>query len=124
VDLVHEVHFGRLSVSIDDLKAEVEKRARELASLAKKIEFRPDGEAVLKGTDVEAHRIAALLAGGMSAEEVRQDYPSLTLGQIATARAYAEAYPKSGRPYPAKTVKRALKGAGLEALGEVLDEEA
>ena len=43
--------------------------------------------------------------------------------QIATARAYAEAYPKSGRPYPAKTVRRALKGAGLEALDEVLDQE-
>jgi uncharacterized protein (DUF433 family) len=102
----------------------VEKRARELASLAKKIEFRSDGEAVLKGTEVEAHRIAALLTGGMSAEEIRQDYPSLTLSQIATAQAYAEAYPKSGRPYPAKTVKRALKGAGLEALDEVFDEEA
>jgi uncharacterized protein (DUF433 family) len=124
VDRVHEVRFGRLSVSIDDFKAEMEKRARELAALAKRIEFRSDGEALLKGTDVEAHRIAALLAGGMSAEEVRQDYPSLTLDQIATAGAYAEAYPKSGRPYPAKTVKRALKGAGLEALDEVLDEEA
>ena len=95
----------------------------QLTTLAKKIEFRPDGEAVLKGTDVEAHRIAALLAGGMGAEEVREDYPSLTLEQIATARAYAEAYPKSGRPYPAKTVKRALKGAGLEALDDVLDKE-
>ena len=123
IDRVHEVRFGRLSVSLDDLKAEVEKRARELTTLAKKIEFRPDGEAVLKGTDVEAHRIAALLAGGMGAEEVREDYPSLTLEQIATTRAYAEAYPKSGRPYPAKTVKRALKGAGLEALDEVLDKE-
>ena len=123
VDRVREVRFGRLSVSIYDLKAEVEKRTRELAALAKRIEFRPDGEAVVKGTDVEAHRIAALLAGGMGAEEVREDYPSLTLEQIATARAYAEAYPKSGRPYPAKTVKRALKGAGLEALDEVLDKE-
>jgi hypothetical protein len=45
-------------------------------ALVEEIEFRSDGEAVLKGTDVEAHRIAALLAGGMSAEEVRQDYPS------------------------------------------------
>ena len=60
----------------------------------------------------------------MAASDVRRDYPSLTDKQIATAKAYAEAYPKSGRPYPAKTVKRAVKGAGLEALDEVLDEEA
>jgi molybdopterin-biosynthesis enzyme MoeA-like protein len=97
--------------------------AEILATRIDELDRLPDGEAVLKGTDVEAHRIAALLAGGMGAEEVREDYPSLTLEQIATARAYAEAYPKSGRPYPAKTVKRALKGAGLEALDEVLDKE-
>lgn len=124
MDRVHEVRFGRLSVTIDDLKAEVEKRARELAQLAKKVEFREDGEAILKGTRIEAHRIAALLAGGMSPEEVAEDYPSLSLDQIATAKAYAEAYPKSGRPYPPRTLKRTLKGAGLDALDEVLDKEA
>jgi hypothetical protein len=31
---------------------------------------------------------------------------------------------KAGRPYPSKTVKRAIKRAGLEALDEVLDEES
>jgi uncharacterized protein (DUF433 family) len=123
VDRVHEVRFGRLSVAIDDLKAEVEERARELVQLGKKVEFREDGEAILKGTRIEAHRIAALLAGGMSPEEVAEDYPSLSLDQIATAKAYAEAYPKSGRPYPPKTLKRTLKGAGLDALDEVLNKE-
>ena len=102
----------------------MEKRAKELAQLAKKVEFREDGEAVLKGTRIEAHRIAALLAGGMSPEEVAEDYPSLSLEQIATAKAYAEAYPKSGRPYPTRTVKRTLKGAGFYALDEVLDGKA
>jgi uncharacterized protein (DUF433 family) len=124
VDRVREVHFGRLSVAIDDLKAEMEQRARELAELGKKVEFRENGEAVLKGTTVEAHRIAALLTGGMSPEDIREDYPSLSLDQIGAAKAYAAAYPKSGRPFPAKTVKRTLKGAGLDALDEVLDEKA
>ena len=124
VDRMREVRFGRFRIAIDDLKAEVEKRARELAQLANKVEFREVGEAVLKGTRIEAHRIAALLAGGISPEEIAEDYPSLNLDQIATARTYAEAYPKSGRPYPARTVKRTLKGAGLDALDEVLDEEA
>ena len=63
VEHAREVRFGRLCVVIDDLRAEVEARARELAALAEKVEFRKDGEAVLKGTDIEVHRIAALRAG-------------------------------------------------------------
>lgn len=123
VERAHEVRFGRLSVAIDDLKAEVQNRARELTELAQKVEFRQDGEAVLKGTNVEVYRVAALLAGGMTPELICQDYPSLTPETVATAKAYADAHPKAGRPYPSKTVKRAIKGAGLEALDEVLDEE-
>jgi uncharacterized protein (DUF433 family) len=123
VERAHEVRFGRLSVAIDDLKAEVHKRARELADLAEKVEFRRDGEALLKGTDIEVHRIAALLGGGMTPEQIGEDYPLLTPQAVAAAKAYAAAHPKAGRPYPSETVKRALKGAGLEALDEVMDEE-
>jgi uncharacterized protein (DUF433 family) len=118
------VRFGRLSVAISDLMAEVQKRARDLAELAGKVEFRNDGEALLRGTDIEVHRIAALLGGGMTPAEIREDYPSLTPGAVAVAKIYAEAYPKPGRPYPSRTVKRAIKGAGLEALDESLDGEA
>lgn len=121
VDRTHEVRFGKLSVGIDEFKAEVEVRAKELAALSEKVEFRKDGEALLRGTDLEVHRIAALLAGGMSAEEVRADYPSLTPEQIADAQAYADAHPKPGRPYPKTSFKRAIQGAGFEALDEVLD---
>lgn len=123
IERTHEVRFGRLSVVIDDLKVEVGKRTQELADLAEKVEFRKDGEAVLKGTDIEVYRIASLLGGGMTPEQICEDYPSLKPELIAMAKAYAEAHPKPGRPYPSKTVKRAITGAGLEALDEVLDEE-
>lgn len=123
VEGTHEVRFGRLSIAIDDLKAEAQDRARELTELSEKVEFRRDGEAVLKGTDVEVYRVAALLGGGMTPEEIRHDYPSLSPDAVVTAKAYAEAHPKAGRPYPTRTVKRAIKGAGLEAFDEVLDEE-
>ncbi len=123
-DRTREVRFGRLSVAIDDFKIEVEARTRDLADLSEKIEFRKDGEAVLKGTDVEVHRIAALLGGGLSPDAVCEDYPTLTPEHVEIARAYAEAHPKSGRPYPRTTMRRALLGAGLEALDEVLDPEA
>jgi uncharacterized protein (DUF433 family) len=120
-DRAKQVRFGGLIVAIDHFKDEVRKRAQELARLAEKVEFRKDGEPLLKGTDIEVHRIAALLDGGMTRDEIRKDYPSLKPDAVATAKAYAEAHPKAGRPYPTKTVKRALRGAGLEALDEVLD---
>ena len=56
----------------------------------------------------------------MSPSEILEDYPSLTLDQVLTAKSYAKAYPETAHFYPLKTVKRALHGAGLEALDEVL----
>lgn len=122
-DHAREIRFGRLSVVIDDLEAEVEARARELSALSDKVEFRKNGEAVLKGTDIEVYRISALLEGGLAPEQICEDYPSLSLEMVAIAKAYAGAHPKLGRPYPRVTAKRALKGAGLEALEEILGEE-
>jgi uncharacterized protein (DUF433 family) len=115
-----EISFGRLRVAISDLVEEVEQRTAKLAELAHRVEFRGDGEPMVKGSDVEVYRIAALLAGGMSIEDVKWDYPSLSRNAIEAAKAYADAHPKAGRPYPATTAKRALQGAGLEALDEVL----
>ncbi|MBN9505365.1 MAG: DUF433 domain-containing protein [Altererythrobacter sp.] len=113
-----EVSFGRFRVSVRDLVEEVEQRTSDLAALAEKVEFRADGEPLLKGAEVEVYRIAALLDGGASIEQVLEDYPSLSREHVATARAYADAYPKAGRPYPRTSVKRALQGAGLEALDD------
>jgi len=115
-----EVQFGRFRVAIGDLRKEVEQRTRRLRELVDKVEFGRDGEALLKGTDIAVHRIAALLDGGMSVEAILADYPSLTRDQVIVAKAYADAHPKPGRPYPPITVKQALRGAGLEALDEVL----
>lgn len=116
-----EARFGPLRLVVEDLKKEVEARTRELVELAAKVEFRADGEPVLKGTTIEVYRISALLDGGYTVEEICQDYPSLQPAAVAVAKAYAEAHPKPGRPYPRTTVKRALKGVGLEALDEILD---
>lgn len=113
-----EVRFGRFRISVSDLVREVERRTTDLAALADKVEFRADGEPLLKGTSVEVYRIAALLEGGAPTEQVLADYPSLSRNQVETAQAYAEAYPKAGRPYPRTSVKRALQGAGLEALDD------
>ena len=113
-----EVRFGRFRISVSDLMAEVERRTTDLAELAEKVAFGADGEPVLKGTEIEVHRIAALLDGGASIEQVMEDYPSLSRETVETAKAYADAYPKAGRPYPRTSVKRALQRAGLEALDD------
>jgi uncharacterized protein (DUF433 family) len=113
-----EVRFGRFRISVSDLVAEVERRTTDLAALAEKVTFRADGEPVLKGTEIEVYRIAALLDGGATIEQVLEDYPSLSRENVETAKAYADAYPKAGRPYPRTSVKRALQGAGLEALDD------
>lgn len=119
-----EVSYGRLRVAVADLFQEVERRTANLAELAEKVAFRADGEPVLKGTDIEAYRIAALLGGGLSVAEVLEDYPSLSCDQVETAKAYAEVHPKVGRPYPRTTVKRALRSAGLQTLDEVWDDDS
>jgi uncharacterized protein (DUF433 family) len=111
-----EVRFGRICVAVADLVEEIERRTGKLSELHDKVEFRSDGEPMLKGTDIEAYRTAALLDGGMTVDDVLADYPSLTRDAVEAAKAYADTYPKTGRPYPRTTAKRALRGAGLEAL--------
>jgi uncharacterized protein (DUF433 family) len=78
------------------------------------------GEPMIKGTAIEVHRIAALLEGGMTAEEIAEDYPGLTRDQIEAAREFAVAHPKAGRPYPKTTFKRLLQNSRLHELDEVL----
>lgn len=76
-----------------------------------------DDRGQLRGTDVEADRIAALLTGGMSVEDVLRDYPNLTRPQLAAALAYAAANPGAVAAYPTRTVKAALR-AGRGGLAE------
>lgn len=116
IDRRDEVRFGRFRISVTDLVEEVERRTTDLTALAEKVAFRADGEPLLNGTEIEVYRIDALLGGGASIEQVLEDYPLLSCKEIETAQAYADTYPKAGRPYPRTSVKRALHGAGLEGL--------
>ncbi len=58
------------------------------------------------------HLVAALAESGDVAEAVRA-YPSLSRATIEAAVAYAEVYPKKGRPYPKKSLKRMLSELAL-----------
>ncbi len=121
--LTRRVAFGRFKIDIADALDAVDQRLARLADLKNAVSFRADGEAVIRGTDVEVHRIAALLEGGLSPADIIEDYPGLTRKQIETARAFATAYPKAGRPYPKTTLKRVLRKSKLHALDGVLGGE-
>jgi hypothetical protein len=73
--------------------------------------------AMIRGAGVEAHRIAALVEGGMPIAEVMRDYPGLTRAQVEAAVAYARAYPKQGHPFPGRSVKSVLR-QGRGGLGK------
>jgi len=111
-----EISSGTFQASLVEAVREVQARLETLHELEKQVERNAAGEPVLKGTEVEVHRIAALRAGGMTSAEVRKDYPSLTPDQIDFASAYAAANPKPGRPYPKLTAKEALRRADFSAL--------
>jgi uncharacterized protein (DUF433 family) len=103
-------------VSLDKAKAQVLLRLQVMRGLEEQIEKTKSKDAVFKGTDIEVHRIASLLDGDMSTEEILEDYPSLNKEQVEFARAYAAIHPKPGRPYPKITAKSALRGADFSDL--------
>jgi uncharacterized protein (DUF433 family) len=114
-----EVRFGRFRIAVADLVDEVKKRIAELAELQNKVARDGNGKAVLDARGVEVHRIAALLRGGLSVDAVVEEYPFLSQDAVETARAYAQAFPRPGRPYPRTTAARARREAGLELPQEV-----
>jgi hypothetical protein len=91
-------------------------RDSDLASLERTVGF-IDKDGTVVGKNVSAHRIAALIGGEMSADEVLRDYPNLTAAEVEAAVAYAKANPWRGRPYPPLTVKAALR-AGRGGLAQ------
>ena len=80
------------------------------------VETDRSGIPVIAGTGIEAHRIAALIAGGMDLDEVLGDYLSLTRGQVLAAKAYADTHPWTGAPYPSITVKKAMRDLNSNVL--------
>lgn len=83
------------------------------------------GRAVIAGTAIEAHRVAALLDGGlMDVDEVVGDFVSLTRAQVLAAKSYADAHPWTGEPFPPLTAKKAMREARLDDLIQYLPRRA
>lgn len=86
-----------VSEAFDHLRAEIEKlqRAREMVICDPEIR---GGEPVISGTRIPVQLVADMLRQGATKDEVLEGYPRLSAEQLELAVAYAEAYPKQGRP--------------------------
>ena len=106
------VAIGLLEVDIADVDRQINERLAELKRIKEVVEARPSSEPVLRGTDVPVHVVAALAEAGGADEAVRA-YPSLSRATVDAAVQYAQVYPKKGRPYPRKSLKRMLSELAL-----------
>lgn len=107
------------NLELDPIDQALKARLKRLDEVKAAVQVRPGGEVVFRKTEIPVYPVAAL-AKGQSVAEILQDYPGLTEGQVKIAVDYATAYPKSGRQYPARSLKRTL---GDLAEGGVFDVE-
>ncbi|MGE3874205.1 MAG: DUF433 domain-containing protein [Parvibaculaceae bacterium] len=111
----HRVRLGELELDLARIDTDLKSRVDRLRGIRQKVEMqRGRRDAVIRGTRVSAHLIAAL-ARTQTIGEILEDFPSLDRAQVDAAIEYAKAYPKRGRPYAARSLKRTL--SDLAELG-------
>ena len=104
----HRVQVGpRLALELADVDERIAARLNRLDA-AKALVEEGGAEPVLRGTAGVPVYLVAALAAGQGLDAALEDHPGLTRAQVEAAVEYARAYPKSGRPYPARSFKRML----------------
>lgn len=116
--------LGAFVVDVEGVDRQIERRLAELDRIKGHVELGAGGEPVLRGTGVPVHVVAAL-AGAGGVGEAGWAYPSLSKASVEAAVAYAEVYPKKGRPYPKRSLKRMLGELALpdEVFGQADDDD-
>lgn len=115
---VYRLHLGPMALELDGVDKEIDARIERLGELRAAVEQSVDGDLILKGTQIPVHAIASL-AKGQSPAEILEDYPSLTSEQIQVAIDYARAYPRTGRPYPERSLKRMIAAMASSGIFDV-----
>jgi uncharacterized protein (DUF433 family) len=111
----HRVTLGQLVLDLAGIDSDLKVRLRRLDAIRNWVEpASGNSDAAIKGTNIPVYMIAAL-ARTETAADILADYPSLSAEKVEAAIEYAKAYPKRGRPYPVRSLKRAL--ADLAAIG-------
>ncbi|MER8887501.1 DUF433 domain-containing protein [Mesorhizobium sp. M0816] len=115
----HRITLGEIELDLGRVDQDLKKRLNRLQALHRSVESGGErSDPLIKGTSIPVHMVAAL-ARAQSIDEIIEDFPSLGREQVEAAIEYAKAYPKRGRPYPARSLKRALADlAGLGAFDE------
>ena len=104
----HRVQVGpRLALELADVDERIAARLDRLEAAKAHVEV-AGTEPVLRGTDGMPVYLVAALAIGQGVEATLEDHPGLARAQVEAAAEYAQAYPKTGRPYPARSFKRML----------------
>ena len=119
---VHRVTLGEIVLDLAKVDADLDSGLRRLDDVRRGVEAGEErGEPFIKGSKIPVYLVAAL-AREQSAAEIVEDFPSLSRDQVEAAIEYAKAYPKRGRPYPARSLKRALTElADLGAFDEEIE---
>ncbi|MDP3749700.1 MAG: DUF433 domain-containing protein [Phenylobacterium sp.] len=99
------VRWKATYLQLDPIDEALQARLKRLEELKAAVDISSNGDPVLRGPNISVYRVAAL-SKGESIEEVLLDYPGVTRHQVAIAIDYATAYPKPGRPYPTRSLKR------------------
>lgn len=115
----HRIDWHGAVLAFDGVDEALQARLKRLDELRAAIEVAGRDEPVLRGTDIPVYAIAALTRG-QTMSEILEDYPGLTPDQVQIAADYATAYPKAGRPYPERSLKRMV---GALAEGGAFDAE-
>lgn len=104
----HMVRWGKLDLDLGRIDSDLKVRLARLEHIRNWVGRSEDqSEALIRDTGVPAHLVAAL-AKEQTVEEILSDFPSLSKTQVEAAIEYAKAYPKRGRPYAPRSLKRTL----------------
>jgi uncharacterized protein (DUF433 family) len=92
---------GLLKIDLREPRRKIAMALRELRRARRLVVSDPKimgGDPVFRGTRVQVHMIAELVAQGSTQAELLEAYPRLTAEMIRLAPIYAAAYPLRGRP--------------------------
>lgn len=114
----HRLEIGVMTFQLVDVDRRIAERLKRLEEVKTLIAERTGADPVIRGTDVPVYEMAALMRGQTVAEIV-EDYPCVTPAQIDAAVEYAKVYPKTGRPLPARSLKRMLSDMAASGVWDV-----
>jgi uncharacterized protein (DUF433 family) len=121
---VHRVTFGGLVLDLARIDSDLKTRMQRLITIRKWVApAAANTEATIVGTKIPVYMVAAL-ARTQTVADILADFPSLAREQVEAAIEFAKAYPKRGRPYPGRSLKRALADlAEIGAFDELEDRD-